>query len=299
MLMKISEILGSKVLSLRDGKNIAQIKGVLYNPVQNKVVGLIVKQNFWTNTKMIAYQDLRSIGHDAVMVDSNFAVKPITFNKDFHKVINSKDNFFTSSKIFTDDGTELGRVNDVFFDPQSGKIEELELYEGLVQNANSEKRRIQISQIVTLGKEVVIVKPAQVREAIASQPISDTVSNFGEQIKEQFDHLTQRTKQMFENKVEEEKIGEEAPVYKEYNWEDTQVENNPRYQTFYHNIKDEFDDTKRRDAIGQFLTKSILTHDDKLLAKRGDMVTNRLLEKADEYEVTDQILAHLSTEPIW
>src|SRR5258708_7725335 len=53
--------------------------------------------------------------------------------------------------------------------------------------------------------------------------------------------------------------------------------------------KRKINDRRKKDVVGLYLSKNILTSDDKLLAHEGDMVTNKLLDEAENSGVLDQI----------
>lgn len=75
-----------------------------------------------------------------------------------------------------------------------------------------------------------------------------------------------------------------------------------QYQTVAYNqiskVKNDRMDIKKKNAVGLFLTKTILDSKDQVLAARGDIVTNKLLAQAEELGIIDQVLKNTSYDPI-
>lgn len=57
-------------------------------------------------------------------------------------------------------------------------------------------------------------------------------------------------------------------------------------------------ENRKKQALGQYLTKNILLPNDQFLAQRGDMVTHKLLIMAESVDMLDQVLDNVSSEPI-
>ena len=53
---------------------------------------------------------------------------------------------------------------------------------------------------------------------------------------------------------------------------------------------------KDNEAVGQYLTKDILSAHDEYIGRKGDMVTHKLLAKAKQNNVAEQVYANLTKE---
>jgi hypothetical protein len=51
-------------------------------------------------------------------------------------------------------------------------------------------------------------------------------------------------------------------------------------------------------AVGQYITRNILGQNDQIIAKRGQMVTHRMLDEAKKAGTAESILSNLSTQPL-
>jgi uncharacterized protein YrrD len=329
MTIKASEIIGNKIVSLQDGKEIGKIQDLVYDPEIQKIRALIIDKGGWfSEPKLIPIENIKNIGEDAVVVDSPNVIKRISEVDKAVASIAKNETYVTRTKIMTDTGVELGMVNDILFDSESGNVEKFEISQGGFKDLSSGKKLIDVSNIETIGHDTIIVKPEtqQVIEKQAQeQGIRGAVSNNTQKAKEMFSDL----KSNAAKETEEAKDKVKSPETQEIidNVKENVVQKNEVVEEKTENVKEDVEDIgqniqqkfneltstakekineyqvgtavkKRQDAVGRYLTINILSPDDELLAKRGDMITNHLLDQAESFGVLQQVLEHTSDSPI-
>ena len=70
-MLKGNNILGLKVIAIKNGKKINKVEDIIYNPKENKVKALLIDESGWfEDAKVILLQNIKSIGRDAVLIES-------------------------------------------------------------------------------------------------------------------------------------------------------------------------------------------------------------------------------------
>lgn len=283
MLKKASSIIGLPIFTIREGRRIKKIEEVIYHPKQNKIVALLVDSGGWfSEPQFILFEDIAILGEDAVFVESTTVVKKSgQVQKDIDAIAKSEI-YLTNSRILTEKGEELGKVSDIYFNISTGLVEEFEVSTSNGKNMPA-KRRIKISDIITIGQDATIVRTYA----------DDT--HYEQTTETEFPQAQQAagTTNGTSSTAEEQKPGETGG-------EEVQVNNaTEEGATEQMKIKSTLAKKKaierhKKDVVGLYLMKNILTPDDKLLAKEGDMVTYKLLDLAEEAGVLEQVFNNVT-----
>lgn len=158
MLIKANDVIGLKIFTVMEGKNIDKVEDVVYDPASQRIEALIVNNGgIFSSGKAIAIENIRSIGEDAVVVESEDVLENIDSLKAEAKHIAEDDTYLTKSAVLTEDGNDLGKVTDLLFDSETGKVEELEVSQGGLRNIQSGKKHVKPDNIVTVGEDALIV----------------------------------------------------------------------------------------------------------------------------------------------
>ena len=195
--IKGKDVVGLRVLSVNDGKQIETVGDIIYDPSEQRVRALLVASGgIFSKPKAIAIQDVLSIGRDAVMVQDQDAVVSLDeLPKRVHEIADSKDNL-AKTRVVTQEGTELGQVSDIIFNSVTGSVEQLEVSQGGIKNLSSGKKSIRPEDIITVGSDATIVSAfteiafdAQAQEGgakgvlnSAKQAVTDVGAAVGEKV---------------------------------------------------------------------------------------------------------------------
>ncbi len=158
MLVKGTEVIGAKVFTIDEGEQVEDVDDVIYNPQTNRVEALLVSPSgIFSEAKLILLKDARGVGKDAVLIQNKDIMKNSSDIPSNLASIATKGAYLTENRIISESGVDLGKVVDILFDSQSGKVEEFEVSQGLRDVATGRKR-VKVSDIITVGKDAVIVK---------------------------------------------------------------------------------------------------------------------------------------------
>lgn len=115
LLMTASEIIGLPVVTVRTGEDVAEVRDVIYDPQQGRLVGLTLnKRGFLAGRRREVLPDgsLHAIGRDAVMViDDSALVLPEAAPEDVARP--PADRNVLGNDVLTESGVSLGTVRDL------------------------------------------------------------------------------------------------------------------------------------------------------------------------------------------
>ena len=108
-LAPIGTLTGMTVLSLATGNKLGRIEAVHIDPVNGRLLGLLLVGEDGASADLL-YEKIHSFGRDAVMAESDEAVRVIPENE-FAIGRNAKD--LVGTKVVTESGEVLGEIADV------------------------------------------------------------------------------------------------------------------------------------------------------------------------------------------
>lgn len=332
MSIKASSLINLDVYSINEGKQIASIKDIIYDPTSQRVLALLLDYgSLLVDPHVLLIDDIRSFGKDAVMIDS---AEDMRSTADVDEVISriAKDNIYlTKTKIITNEGINLGYVSDIYFNPLTGRVEEFEVQKS-VNDITSDKHRIKISDILKSGEDATIVKgivAEKLKKQIQTTPLL-TTNSFFNSLKKMLTNTAEKVKQEFNYYKDTRQDVKEAGIrsdakkdlkklwtkveqpFAHYSHEIARIKKSStkklaatqklplQFNNQIATLKNEDNKEKQKqDVVGKFLTKNILTKEDKVIGKRGEMITNKLLSQAEREGLLDQILNNNTIQPLY
>lgn len=322
MLIKGNDVLDLKVISINEGKYIENVDDLIYDPRTHKVRALLVDKGGWfSKAKVILFEDIKTIGKDAIIIESESQLKTADEVGERIATISKSDTFLTKTKIITETGTELGSVSDIYFDQKTGDVIDLEVSQGGLKDLQSGKKRVKVSDIITIGEDATIVKgyaEAVIAQQAQQQGLQGALNKGVSQAKQayegakdlpndpQMNTKVDTTKTQVSDFVEaaNQKILEINERIKQ-KANDTQPKVQQKAGTVVSQVKQKAEETretmeykKKEDAAGKYLKVNILSPKDELIAKRGEMVTHSIIKKAENFGVLDKVLNNTTAEPI-
>ncbi len=178
---KSRKFISMPVISLEDGQEIGQIRGLVINPSLKSVSALLVEQRKWfKDQKIIPFQKIRSIGDDAITIEKNSTMqKPANLPEIFSLVKDKID--LIGAKVIAENGTTLGYVDEYFIELETGKITLLEVSGNFMDAFLKGKAHLSMDQIMKIGKNVLVaVEGAEIHLKPTEKGLQETLRNFKE-----------------------------------------------------------------------------------------------------------------------
>jgi len=112
---------GRKLISRATAQDLGAVNHLLVDAVERRVTALVVGRG--RNAKLVDWAQLSSFGPDAIMVADELALRPPVDDRERAAADGKLE--MLGKHALTEAGNEIGRLDDVTFDPQTGTIETL------------------------------------------------------------------------------------------------------------------------------------------------------------------------------
>lgn len=147
---KSIEIIGLPVISIIEGTELGTVKSLLINPADGSVTILIDDAKWYWGAKFLPLAAVTGLGQYAITIENSDAILTLTDAPEVEQLIVA-DLKVIGTKVLTRNGLIQGKVTEILID-NSGKIVACE-----IEDINGETTSIEAQQILTFGKDVLIV----------------------------------------------------------------------------------------------------------------------------------------------
>lgn len=113
-------------------------------------------KGLWRKGKIIPVDQIISIGEDAVTVDTDSAIPILPSEQPFLSMVDGQYKF-KGKPVMTTNGSELGMVEDVYFQEQLGKIVAYELSDGFFSDVTEGRKVLPLQPDFIIGDDAIIV----------------------------------------------------------------------------------------------------------------------------------------------
>ena len=236
--MKRSEqLLGLSVISIEDGKEMGRVSDYVINPEKGIVDYLIIDEGVkYIGIKVLPFRLIEGVGEYAVTIQNSASVTALSDQTEIKPLL-EKDVRVIGTRVLTRKGMLIGTVSEFLIDDEAaGKIAGCELSPA----DNTAKRIIPSDQIVTFGKDILVITTE-----IDQTPVEPvTEDQPGQQTVTEENDIPENTK---------EEVSEAAKM---------------------------FEQRQRKYLVGRKVSKRIETDNGELIAEEGQVITEELLDKA-------------------
>ena len=151
---KSADILRLPVISISEGKQVGTVKDLVIDASQGAVVALVVDDGSWyLGAKVLPFNAITGLGESAVTVEGTSNLIPVSTLPRIEQLMSAGVKVI-GSRTLTRSGHMGGKVVEIVID-ESGRINTCEVEENI-----GERIMIPVQQIVTFGKDVLIVNEA-------------------------------------------------------------------------------------------------------------------------------------------
>lgn len=152
--MRIQELLGMPVVAIDRGVRLGVVRGVELDPNSGQLRYLRVDAANHRPDGVIPWTALRSIGRDAVTVDSPLALQETIPGNECDRMIAH----FGDRPVVTEGGTRIGQITSYEFDPATGVISNYQVaLSGLVNRLIGRDVEFPQSAVRSVGVDAMIV----------------------------------------------------------------------------------------------------------------------------------------------
>ena len=206
-------ITGLQVLALDTAADLGHVLDLIFDHDADECLGILLReQSMFHAAQVVPWSDIRVIGKDAVMVESEHSLIAPGDEPRLRAVM-ERDTHLSGTKLLTETGDEIGSFSDVYLDENTGRVIGYETSGGLVSDAMSGKRYIPAEKTGDLhvGDDVLMVAPqtADMFERQAQEEpggIKGALSSAGEKVSETYSNIADASVE----KQQEFVVGKEA-----------------------------------------------------------------------------------------
>lgn len=153
------KLIGLKVLSQTDGADLGQVRDLVFDHEANQCIALVLSERAlfgMVKAQIVLWSEIAAIGSDAVMVTSEHAkisANDVTRVKELMEA----ETALSGTKIYTEDGQNLGSFADVYLDEATGKVVGYEMSGGFVSDTMTGKRYMPADHDLVAGSDTILV----------------------------------------------------------------------------------------------------------------------------------------------
>jgi uncharacterized protein YrrD len=151
------------VVCATDCKRVGLIKDIVFCPKEKKMVAFLVERKGYEILKKVVFiKDVLSLGKDALIINDLNDVKDLRKVQDSPEFKEKGD--ILGLRIYTRSGEEIGVAKDVLLDFTHGKIDGIEVSDGLIQDILKGRNILPLIGKVEFGEENILVDSESVEE---------------------------------------------------------------------------------------------------------------------------------------
>jgi len=157
IMKKSKQLTGTEVINPESGEIIGRVKDTLFLPGDKKIRGLLVSCGRWIKSlKILTVEDIKVIGNDAILIKSSGKLIECEKLQGFKEAVNEKKRVM-GLKLITNDGEELGFIEDIIVDEKDCTIEGYVLTDGIIEDVIKGKLIIPSTDEIIFGKDAVFI----------------------------------------------------------------------------------------------------------------------------------------------
>lgn len=239
-LMNIGSIMGKDILDLSDGAYVGKVQGIVVGS-DGKVAGIRIRQKgLLGNKNVVPFDHVKAFGNAVTIHGVDGVV-----------IAEGKD--VLGKNVITADGTVLGRIWELAFDPVSGKVEEVVLKSSLIKDQLGGKGILPGDKIMNFGKDVVITVEGVTLEDF--QPPEEDLYGDWKAVDEVLDELDELEECAFDTEAFEEKKENGRENHYEQVFDEMTNSIGKTIESAFGRIKDELTSEKFKEQTEGFIDK--------------------------------------------
>lgn len=178
MLLSGTQLIGTPVMSLQTGKELAVTSVAVLNPHNLSILAYrIAGPHLDHDPSYLRTADIRELGGLGMIVDSSDEfIEPDDIISD--KKIYDMEFELVGKQVFDDRRTKIGKVTDYIVDVESFVVMQLVVKRPLLKSFNDDELIVHRSQIVEITDEKIVIKSGKVKKMAATRESRHYVNPF-------------------------------------------------------------------------------------------------------------------------
>lgn len=170
-----NDLISMAVMNTTDGREVGRVKDVVFDPERHMLLGLMVTRTGDPNgtETFLEMQRIRGLGKDAVTVDDDAALQPLSEQAQAKKIVDSGIHL-KGTKVLTETGDALGAVQRIRLN-DDGSVAGYDVASGILGLGGHTE--ILPGEVEKIGEDAIIVSAAVVTKKDAKENSGPTEEN--------------------------------------------------------------------------------------------------------------------------
>ncbi|MDQ3015032.1 MAG: PRC-barrel domain-containing protein [bacterium] len=292
---KGKHIIGKTIITLDTGEIIDKVQDVIFDSQNNKIMAFLVDEGgMMKSARVLPFENAKRIGEDSITVESINAVVSAERVRSIQEFVAS-NNILIGTKVMTEDGKNLGKINDVVFNEITGMIEGYEVTGGMFADAVSGSSFLPSPKTINIGRDVAFV-PSNVitlmdnQEGGLKQMFQTTKDKVTSGTRNMTDSISSGWKNSDTFEGSGDRMRDGAQDIKSQA-SDAWMRIKEKATHMREKLSSEREDQQIKGAVGRPVTRVILDKDDNVILKTGEIITHESVEKARHSNVLDVLVS--------
>ena len=171
--MKSTDLNGMAVVSLQEGAKLGQVDQPIFDLSARRLRALYVKGD--SGISILPFDQIEKIGTDAITVATSRVTQTPGAESMGSRMLDLPT--LRKLKVVDRDGTYLGTLSEIEFDPQSGQVTQLAAHKGGVAGIGGTTTPIDTEATLTVGAELLTVNSSAAETDAGNSNAATTEAN--------------------------------------------------------------------------------------------------------------------------
>lgn len=150
------EIIGLKIISINEGKNISKVKDIIINGHDGSLAFFVIDQpSDYFGARLIAFADIHGLGDYALIINESSVIQDVAHSTLAVELL-QKDIRIIGAQLLTTKGCLIGEIDEIAIDEATGKVSALE-----VTNLKGDSSQYKCDSVITYGREIILMDDSQ------------------------------------------------------------------------------------------------------------------------------------------
>lgn len=151
---------GLLVITRDTGKKVGKVEDLVVDDQGSRILGILVDEAGWfREAKVVPWPSFRTIGVDVVIIDEEASAKKASDVPEMSQAMEG-GNALVGAQVTTTDGRELGKIEDFYFDAETGVVKGFEL------SGSGGRKFLPTPASFRAGRDVAFVDPSAVETIV-------------------------------------------------------------------------------------------------------------------------------------
>ena len=149
---RMAELIGLPVISRSNGEILGEVDDLIYLPTSSQIRGLVIKstEQYYTES-----DNIYKIGSDVIILNHSSLL--YEYQKAPGIGITERTGTIMGEPVITNDGKEIGAINDLVIDENDYRLVGYEVSGGVIQDVLQGRNILSLDDDITYGKDALII----------------------------------------------------------------------------------------------------------------------------------------------